>query len=713
MLKSFTSRPVAHRLLLASVVMLSIGHGQLRAIQESPVTSNSAPSEESDSSSAPSQKEQNDGDKPTLAELMQQLREQQAFAGSQTITEQIISTFSSHKCQQAFGMSIPGNVHILTADFGPTTNANQNCRIQSYVVDGRVIDDLSSIDAAKNLSVVRPGYSLPMSNSPALPFIMPDNAMSRNIAEQYELAPERFRLEWENKTARVYFDFQNKPTRFSGILAFEQDSGQHWVPVRLDLHVTDNRPNHSGADILWKLRNLEGNNWYSSSFRPAGMVRTEWAIGDEEKSWMESTFLVVDRTEPANKVSNDPPESMPPVTDGDRLSFPSNPDELKADIFRLQTEIAVLRQQLGPDHPKMKQAEIRLQVFEELYDEHQKHAAAQAQAQESDQLLSVLTLQHISATNAERVIRELYPTEQYSLAADERTNTLIIRANGEFRELVAALIGKLDETAAATDRSEPATSTVSKPEPKPATAESVAQLKQQASDLDQNVQKFASDVKSHLQSGKSTAEEIETLKRQLRDAVTQNFDVRQQLKRAELQLMEARLKQLKLSIELREQLATKMIDRRVEELLPDDASTLLQPPTSFNVECYSFDAGFEAELKSLFSTCHGSAKLLDLFMEALVREGKCLKVAGGTFVCSTSDEQRLALADSGYLGSQPLILSMRCGEVLGNRCVTVHVDDNSSHQKFTFRLPLFGTFANGFSSVASGGRKWCFVVVSR
>ncbi|MFO0976128.1 MAG: secretin N-terminal domain-containing protein [Planctomycetaceae bacterium] len=247
--------------------------------------------------------------------------------------------------------------------------------------------------------------------------------------------------------------------------------------------------------------------------------------------------------------------------------YPSNIEELKGQIFRLHTEIAVLRQQLGPDHPKMKQAETRLQVFEELYDEHQKHAAAQAQAQESDQLLSVLTLQRISATNAERVIRELYPTEQYSLAADERTNTLIIRANGEFRELVAALIGKLDETAVATDRPEPAKSTLSKTESKPATAESVAQMKQQASDLDLNAQKFASDVKSHLQSGKGTAEEIETLKRQLRDAVTQSFDARQQLKRTELQLMEARLQQLQLSIELREQLRSKMIDRRVEELL--------------------------------------------------------------------------------------------------------------------------------------------------
>lgn len=534
-----------------------------------PISDMAAPSGDAKANS--SQKEvgeqhQNGGDRPTLAELMRQLREQQMRASSQMISEQIISTFSSRKCQEAFGMNIPGNVHILTAHFGPTTDAKQKCRIQSYVVDGRVIEDLSSIDAAQNLRIVRPGYSLPISNSPLLPFITSDNAKSRNIVEQYELAPEQFRLEWNDKIATVYFDIPVEPTASSGVLAFQQDAGQHWVPVRLDLHVTDNRPNHAGADILWKLRNLDGNDSYSESFHPAGMFRTEWSIDDEEKSWMESTFVVVDRTEPANNVANDPSKSTPMVTDGDRLSFPSNPDELKADMFRLQTEIAVMQQELGPDHPKMKQAQSRLRVFADLYRDHEVRNQELAAAQEEQQPTIVLTLRSISARNAERIIHDLYSDEKYSLAADEQTNTMILRSRPEFAQIVEALITRLEEAAPATAKTEQ-NNLRQLPEANTTSTESVAQLKQQASDLDLNAQKFALDVKNEIQSGKSTDKEAEKLKQQLRDAVTASFAVRQQLKRAELQLMEARLKQLQASIELREQLAEKMIDRRVEELL--------------------------------------------------------------------------------------------------------------------------------------------------
>jgi len=262
-------------------------------------------------------------------------------------------------------------------------------------------------------------------------------------------------------------------------------------------------------------------------------------------------------------------EGPEPVADDNVATspeYPSSLEELRGQIFRLQTEIAVLRQQLGPDHPKMKQAEARLQVFAQLYDEHQKHAANQPKEKKAEQLPIVLPLKYLSASNAERVIRELYPVEQYSLAADERTNTLILRANDEFREIVESLITVLDETAATTEKRGIA-DLLFVPDSKPVAAESVAQMKQQASDLDLNAQKFAADMKNHLQSGKGTAEEIEQLKQQLRDAVTQSFDTRQQLKRTELQLMEARLKQLQRSIELREQLRSKMIDRRVEELL--------------------------------------------------------------------------------------------------------------------------------------------------
>lgn len=257
--------------------------------------------------------------------------------------------------------------------------------------------------------------------------------------------------------------------------------------------------------------------------------------------------------------------------------YPSNLEELKGQIFKLQAELAVMAQELGPDHPKMKQAQTRLAVFGKLYQEYEASRSDEAKVLDARQSTRVLTLRHIAADNIERMIRELYPVEKCSIVADTKTNTLILRAEPEFAEIVQALIERLEDTAAAKATSEPNAdpfgqsngvgSSESKEETKPATAASVTQMRQEISDLDQHVQRFANDVRNHVESGKGNAEELEKLKGQLRDAVAQSFEARQQLKRTELELMEARLKQLQASIELREQLASKLIDRRVEELL--------------------------------------------------------------------------------------------------------------------------------------------------
>jgi hypothetical protein len=406
-------------------------------------------------------------------------------------------------------------------------------------------------------------------------------------------------------------------------------------------------------------------------------------------------------------------EGSEPIADDNVVTtheYPSSLEELKGQIFRLQAEIAVLRQQLGPDHPRMKLSETRLQVFEQLYDEHQKHAAVQAEAQEAEQLPRVFPLQYISATNAERVIRELYPAEQYSLASDERTNTLILRANDEFREIVETLITRLEETTATTEKRSTA-DLLFVPESKPAAAESVAQMKQQASDLDLNAQKFAADMKDHLQSGKGTAEEIEKLKQQLRDAVTQSFDTRQQLKRAELQLMEARLKQLKASIELREQLASKLIDRRVEELLGGTALSFDRFPSSYAVETYILDD--QTDLTSLLSGPQIPTTKFDETLQKLVQVGKCTKIAGSSLISTTTDQQKLVIPFTSNPDEATLTISMTCRDVTDNHSVTMLADYNKSRSTSTIRLPLSGNAAYVVVPSGPGGHSFCIAVVSR
>lgn len=59
----------------------------------------------------------------------------------------------------------------------------------------------------------------------------------------------------------------------------------------------------------------------------------------------------------------------------------------------------------------------------------------------------------------------------------------------------------------------------------------------------------------------------EKLRSQLRDAVSQAFETRQKLQRAELAEFAKRLQGIQQSIEMREKISQQIIDRRVQELL--------------------------------------------------------------------------------------------------------------------------------------------------
>ena len=113
---------------------------------------------------------------------------------------------------------------------------------------------------------------------------------------------------------------------------------------------------------------------------------------------------------------------------------------------------------------------------------------------------------------------------------------------------------------------------------------SVAELRQRVEDVDQQSRDLADKLKRPL---KDPAE-AKPLKALLRDVVQKAFVTRQELRRAELDLFAIRLQGLKQSLELRDRIADKIVDRRVEELLdpnlswesPDDSAPPADVPNA-------------------------------------------------------------------------------------------------------------------------------------
>ncbi len=89
----------------------------------------------------------------------------------------------------------------------------------------------------------------------------------------------------------------------------------------------------------------------------------------------------------------------------------------------------------------------------------------------------------------------------------------------------------------------------------------------QIRELDRQTSKAAESLRSFQNGLKEPAEDDGKRKAELRKVVRKTFLARQELQRAELAEFAARLKRIQQSIEMRDKIADKIIDRRVEELL--------------------------------------------------------------------------------------------------------------------------------------------------
>lgn len=93
--------------------------------------------------------------------------------------------------------------------------------------------------------------------------------------------------------------------------------------------------------------------------------------------------------------------------------------------------------------------------------------------------------------------------------------------------------------------------------------QSVAELRQKYEDLELQARSLSEQLRVSL----PDAAKGEKLKVQLRDIVRQSFDTRQELHRAELAEFDQRLRGIQQSIEAREKIRQRIIDRRIEELV--------------------------------------------------------------------------------------------------------------------------------------------------
>ena len=206
--------------------------------------------------------------------------------------------------------------------------------------------------------------------------------------------------------------------------------------------------------------------------------------------------------------------------------------------------------------------------------------------------LRVLALNHVRASEAARVVEQMYD-KVLSVAVAERTNSLIVRGTRPVVEEVAALLQRLDTQEPVT---EPANNSASGGDgngirvnvpalgPEPLAVDfsvpvreagqtfsfSIGVSGQNADDLRQQndaLEQRARSLSGRLREPLPDPATGETLRSQLRDTVRQAFETRQNLQRAELAEFAQRLKGIQESIELRDKVSQQIIDRRFEELL--------------------------------------------------------------------------------------------------------------------------------------------------
>ncbi len=336
------------------------------------------------------------------------------------------------------------------------------------------------------------------------------------------------------------------------------------------------------------------------------------------------------------------------------------PDEIQSQIAALEVELAVQKAELGERHPTIKKLNDKITSLRE--------AEAELLGK-----VTVLYLKNARAKDAAEKIEQLFPEKARNLVVDERTNSLMLRGEEKLIRDVEQIVQILDEDVPVAGEqvnadlnSVPSMKTSGETLPVPAIRSPfggensermsavegslasnppvpITEYRRRLADLETPVMQLAEKVRAVETSlGKAHPDAVKQ-RAELRALVQKTFAQRQEIQRAELAEFTRRLERMQRSIETREKIADKVIDRRVEVLLnpdidwgdsistarpPDSADDIVRPesnsdmkkaPPVHSQEPFTIDGPLE-ERPSVSGSVTDHQTQLRLCLDALVRD---------------------------------------------------------------------------------------------
>ncbi|MCA8993560.1 MAG: hypothetical protein KDA88_16345 [Planctomycetaceae bacterium] len=186
------------------------------------------------------------------------------------------------------------------------------------------------------------------------------------------------------------------------------------------------------------------------------------------------------------------------------------------------------------------------------------------------QVVKVYVLKFASAESAVKTLKALFTDDNLAIHADERTNSVIVRADEEIHEVIATLLKEIDDfppakwrnSAGEEDDDKGFTLSI-----QGGSSDNKRELQQRFNSFESRAQQLAVQIQRLKNSGGSETQEIKRLTKELESTVRQAFTLRQSLHRTELVDHARRLQTIHQSIANRDALADQIIQHRVEELL--------------------------------------------------------------------------------------------------------------------------------------------------
>ncbi len=185
--------------------------------------------------------------------------------------------------------------------------------------------------------------------------------------------------------------------------------------------------------------------------------------------------------------------------------------------------------------------------------------------EEAPQLIKVFALEWVSSDNAAEVLKQLLPAE--NIVSDPRTNAVIAHGETESLSKVEALLQILDREPTSREEQITGQRLFDDMTSKEANDAVLRALRDKYAATEQQSQSIAA-----LVVNEPNEQATKQLRSQLSAIVSEAFGLRQDLQRAELKLLQERIRHIESQIEQRETLRSEIIRHRVDQLVNDVAA---------------------------------------------------------------------------------------------------------------------------------------------